>query len=127
MIFKDVESIRVNYKKSSPLLVNLKFYNPNFHYVSIQSAAAYVYINNRYLGRLALDACFKVKRRRNVIIPLTLPFDISKEYPDIPDSIFDSTFTIRLDGTITAGKNRTCNSSDFDYEIVKHPKPKIKK
>ena len=126
LVFQDVDSIRVNPKKTSPIQVNLRFYNPNFHFVNIQAAAAYVYINNRYLGRLCLNQCFPIKRRATVIVPLTIPPDMRLEFPDLHESDFDSTFSIRIDGTITAGKKRACMSTDIDYETIKHPQAKNK-
>jgi hypothetical protein len=127
LVFQDVDSIRVNPKKTSPLQINLRVYNPNFHYVNIEAAAAYVYINNRYLGRLTIDHCFYIKRRTTALVPLIIPPDMLIEFPDLHESVFDSTFSIRIDGTITAGKKKACMSTDIDYETVKHPQPKNKR
>ncbi len=125
LIFEDVRNVNINLSRPEPLSLELKFYNPNYHNVTIRSAASYIYINDQYIGRLQLDEGFKVRRLHSFYLPMSLNIDLIKEYPILQQYAGDTSVVLRLDGgSITAGKKQLCITTAISYEhrhSIKHP------
>ena len=116
LIFRDVETAHINLKNEVPVKLMLRLYNPNYHSVTVRNAAAYVHINNNYLGRFVIEEGFRVRKRHSFLLPFTLTADVEKEFPAIKELQADSSIFLRLDGTITAGKKRVCVTSAIFFE-----------
>jgi LEA14-like dessication related protein len=96
--------------------MELQLYNPNSHHIFIQNAAANIYINDQYIGRMQLDEPIRIRRKHAIYLPMSLNIDLSKEYPILKQYASDNTVVLRLDGSVTAGKKTACITTEINYE-----------
>lgn len=104
--YLDVQDFRVHKAdlQEVTVIVNLRFYNPNWYGMTLKDGDMDAYFNNVYLGKAIADEKTKVPAKDTFLIPVSITARLDKVFSNALDLLMNNTILVKLDGSIKAGK-----------------------
>ena len=106
LVYQDVKNFRIgkiDFERPE-VGMDLQFYNPNNFALTLRDADIDIYISNKFIGKAKLERTFTVPAANTFLMPVTLTADLKNVFPNTMLIVFNKELTIRIDGSVKAGK-----------------------
>lgn len=104
--FIDVENIRVGGQgKLNSLSGDIRLFNPNKYNLALKSGNLDIYIEDRLLGKTALDSLIKIPGLDTFLIPVKIDLQTKDLLSNALSLAFKDSLKVRLEGKLTVGRS----------------------
>ncbi|HRG83560.1 MAG TPA: LEA type 2 family protein [Chitinophagaceae bacterium] len=116
--FKNVDNIRLGKmgKKSSSILADVWYYNPNRTRLKLKSAKGEAWMDEVYLGRFEVDSAVNIPAQGNFRLPVILDADMNKLLQHSLTAVLSKEVRIRIKGSARVGKSPFFINYPIEYE-----------
>ncbi len=115
--FIDVENIQLgNGGKLNSLSGDIRFYNPNRQNLALKSGNLDIYVEDRLLGKTALDTLIKIGKLDTFLIPVTIDLQSNNLLSNALSFAFKDSLKVRLEGKIRVGRSGVFVTRQINYE-----------
>lgn len=116
--YKGVNNVKVNNIgfKYLDLSLNLVYFNPNNFRVDLKKVDCEVYIDNRYLGKYALDTLMHIPKKQNFELPSRLRVSMGGVLKNAFSLFMNKEVLIKVKGKTKIGKGSIFFDVPFNYE-----------
>ncbi len=116
--YQDVEHFRVQQVdlQQATFVTDLRFYNPNSYSLSLKDGDIDVYFSDRYAGKAVLDERTIVPAKDTFLLPVSFTAGLQSIFTNALDILANKEITVRLQGSIKAGKGRIFIRVPVKYE-----------
>lgn len=102
--------------KKTVVSMDVQLYNPNNYKMKLKHSNLDIFINNNRLGVVNLDSKLKVPRLDTFAMPVMLDVDLGNALPNMLQLAFNSQVTVKLSGTVRAGRHGLFITIPVNYE-----------
>ena len=99
------------------LSLNLVYFNPNNFKVDLKKVDCDVYIDNRYLGKYALDTLMHIPKKQNFELPSRMRVSMGGVFKNAFSLLMNKEVLIKVKGKTKIGKGSIFIDVPFTYEI----------
>ncbi len=104
--FIDVENIRLGGQgKLNSLSGDIRLFNPNKYNLALKSGNLDIYIEDRLLGKTALDTLLKIPKLDTFVIPVKINLQTNNLLSNALSIAFKDSLKVRLEGKLTVGRS----------------------
>lgn len=116
--YKGVNNVKVNNIgfEYLDLSLNLVYFNPNNFRVDLKKVDCEVYIDNRYLGKYALDTLMHIPKKQNFELPSRLRVSMGGVLKNAFSLFMNKEVLIKVKGKTKIGKGSIFFDVPFNYE-----------
>lgn len=116
--YKGVNNVKVNKIgfEYLDLSLNLVYFNPNNFRVDLKKVDCEVYIDNRYLGKYALDTLMHIPKKQNFELPSRLRVSMGGVFKNAFSLFMNKEVLIKVKGKTKIGKGSIFFDVPFNYE-----------
>lgn len=116
--YKGVNNVKVNNIgfEYLDLSLNLVYFNPNNFRVDLKKVDCEVYIDNRYLGKYALDTLMHIPKKQNFELPSRLRVSMGGVFKNAFSLFMNKEVLIKVKGKTKIGKGSIFFDVPFNYE-----------
>lgn len=116
--FLGVENIRFNRlsRNGSLLYMDIRFHNPNKAKLKLKEAEGKAWIDNDYLGKFRMDSLVRISPLSEFTVPVSLQTKTGSLLQNTLSLFLKRDVTIRLEGTVIAGKGMLSMTYPVRYE-----------
>lgn len=116
--FKNVDNIRLGKmdKKSSSILADVWYYNPNRSRLKLKSAKGEAWMDDVYMGQFEVDSLVQIPAMGNFSLPVKLKADINKLLQHTLTALLSKEVRIRIKGSARVGKSFFYINYPIEYE-----------
>ena len=105
LVYQDVKNFSILTLSLQPDIgMDIQFYNPNPFGVTLKDADINLYINDKFIGKGALQKTFHVPAADTFLMPVKLKADLSGLFNRAYSLLANREVTVRLDGSVKSGK-----------------------
>ena len=101
---------------STPIKMNLIYYNPNNFGMELNRTDLDIYINNNYLGKASQEYQVAIPRRAEFSIPVTMDVDMKNLLKNGFITLLSNEVMIKVIGTVKVGKLNVFKTFPVNYE-----------
>jgi len=98
------------------LSLNLVYFNPNNFKVDLKKVDCDVYIDNRYLGKFALDTLMHIPKKQNFELPSRMRVSMGGVFKNAFSFLMNKEVLIKVKGKTKIGKGSIFFDVPFTYE-----------
>ena len=98
------------------LSLNLVYFNPNNFKVDLKKVDCDVYIDNRYLGKFALDTLMHIPKKQNFELPSRMRVSMGGVFKNAFSLLMNKEVLIKVKGKTKIGKGSIFFDVPFTYE-----------
>jgi LEA14-like dessication related protein len=98
------------------LSLNLVYFNPNNFKVDLKKVDCDVYIDNRYLGKYALDTLMHIPKKQNFELPSQMRVSMGGVFKNAFSLFLNKEVLIKVKGKTKIGKGSIFFDVPFTYE-----------
>lgn len=103
--YVDVKGMAIKEISMTPLVeLEVAFYNPNKHGMTMKDADMDLYINEQKVGHAELMKSYDVPALDTFILPVSLHADMKKVLPNALSLLLNKEVDVELKGTVKAGR-----------------------
>ena len=116
--YKGLNNVKVNNVgfEYLDLSLNLVYFNPNNFKVDLKKVDCDVYIDNRYLGKYALDTLMHIPKKQNFELPSRMRVDLGGVFKNAFSLLMNKEVLIKVKGKTKIGKGFIFIDVPFSYE-----------
>ena len=116
--YKGINNIKVNNVgfEYLDLSLNLVYFNPNNFKVDLKKVDCDVYIDNRYLGKFALDTLMHIPKKQNFELPSHMRVSMGGVFKNAFTLFMNKEVLIKVKGKTKIGKGSIFFDVPFTYE-----------
>lgn len=116
--YKGVNNVKVNNIgfEYLDLSLNLVYFNPNNFRVDLKKVDCEVYIDNRYLGKYALDTLMHIPKKQNFELPSRLRVSMGGVFKNAFSIFMNKEVLLKVKGKTKIGKGSIFFDVPFTYE-----------
>lgn len=116
--YQDLEHFRVQQVdlQQATIVTDLRFYNPNAYALDLKDGDLDVYFGEKYVGKAVLDERTKVPARDTFLLPVSITAGLQNIFVNALDILANNEVTVRLQGSIKAGKGKLFVRIPVRYE-----------
>jgi LEA14-like dessication related protein len=116
--YKGLNNVKVNNVgfEYLDLSLNLVYYNPNNFKVDLKKVDCDVYIDNRYLGKYALDTLMHIPKKQNFELPSRMRVAMGGVFKNAFSLLINKEVLIKVKGKTKIGKGSIFFEVPFTYE-----------
>lgn len=116
--FRNVDNIRLGKmgKKSSSILADVRYYNPNRSRLKLKSAKGEAWMDEVYMGRFEVDSLVEIPAMGDFSLPVKLDADMTKLLQHSLTAFLSREVRIRIRGTARVGKSFFYINYPIEYE-----------
>lgn len=116
--FRNVDNIRLGKlgKKSSSILADVQYYNPNKMRLKLKSAKGEAWLDEVYLGQFVVDSLVEIPALGNFSLPVKLDADMSSVLQHSMTALLGREVRLRIRGTARVGKSIFFINYPIEYE-----------
>lgn len=118
LVYQGVENFKirsVGFSKTE-LGADIKFYNPNSYPMTLKDANADVFVNNKFIGKVALSETFNIPRRDTFLLPVSLNADLGGVLGNLVQALGNKEVMLKFAGSVKAGRNGIFVNVPVNYE-----------
>ncbi len=105
LVYQDVKHFRINKISLTPEIgLDVQFYNPNKYGMTLKDANIDLYINDKLVGKAFLPEKYSAPGLDTFLLPVVLAADLKNVIPNAIALVGNKEVTIRLAGSVKAGK-----------------------
>lgn len=110
LVYQDVKNFRVNKISMHPEIgMDVQFYNPNKHGMTLKNADVNLYINEKLVGKAFLEQKYEVPGLDTFLLPVALNADLKGVISNGLELMANKEVNVRLEGFVKAGKGYYIN------------------
>ncbi len=102
--------------KKTVVSMDVQLYNPNNYKMKLRHSHLDIFINSNKLGTVNMDSKLKVPRLDTFAMPVMLDVDLGNALPNMLQLAFNSDVTVKLTGTVKAGRHGLYINIPVNYE-----------
>lgn len=116
--YKGINNVKVNNVgfEYLDLSLNLVYFNPNNFKVDLKKVDCDVYIDNRYLGKYALDTLMHIPKKQNFELPSRMRVAMGGVFKNAFSLLMNKEVLIKVKGKTKIGKGSIFFDVPFTYE-----------
>ncbi len=115
--FIEVDNIRLGGQgKLNSLSGDIRLYNPNKYNLALKAGHLDIFIEDRLLGKTALDTLIKIPRLDTFLIPLQIDLQTKNLLSNALSMVLKDSLKVRLEGKITVGRSGMFITRPVRYE-----------
>jgi LEA14-like dessication related protein len=116
--YKGLNNVKVNNVgfEYLDLSLNLVYFNPNNFKVDLKKVDCDVYIDNRYLGKYALDTLMHIPKKQNFELPSRMRVSMGGVFKNAFSLFMNKEVLIKVKGKTKIGKGPIFFDVPFTYE-----------
>ncbi|XZF13139.1 LEA type 2 family protein [Chitinophagaceae bacterium MMS25-I14] len=106
LVYQDVKNFHIKSLgiRESTIGLDMQYYNPNNYALEMKGGDIDVTMNDKYLGKAALDNRITIPKKDTFLIPVALTTDLKSILENSLQVLLNPEVTIRLKGYVKVGK-----------------------
>ena len=118
LVYKDVRNFSMKQAgmKKTTFTMDVRLYNPNKFRLKLKKSDIDVFINGNPLGKINIEGGAGISRFDTSSLPVTLDLNPGTALTNLVSAAFGGNLTIKLSGTIKAGRHGIYVTVPVDYE-----------
>jgi len=118
LVYQDVQHVSMKHAglNKTTLSMDVRLYNPNAYRIQLKRADLDIYINNNLLGKINIDQKITVPGADTFLLPAVLDLSLSSALPSLLQLAFSSDISLKLAGSVKAGRHGIFITIPVNYE-----------
>jgi LEA14-like dessication related protein len=118
LVYQDIQNFSLKQAglQKSTLSMVVRLYNPNNYKLRLKKSDIEVFVNGKLLGKMSTDGGVSIARRDTSSLPVMLDVSLGGVLSGLLGAAFNSEVTVKLSGSIKAGRHGIFVRVPVDYE-----------